>query len=41
MQRPVCRVPIPCEFHRRGADPSIKLPAKQIGDGFGSPDWYP
>jgi cytochrome c553 len=28
-------------FTAKGADPSIKLTMKQIGDGFGPPDWYP
>lgn len=28
-------------FTATGADPSIKLTMRQIGDAFGPPDWYP
>ncbi|HEX4026296.1 MAG TPA: c-type cytochrome [Rhizomicrobium sp.] len=28
-------------FTAQGADPSIKLTARQISDAFGPPDWYP
>jgi len=28
-------------FTAQGADPSIKLTMRQVGDPFGPPDWYP
>ncbi|HEX4636727.1 MAG TPA: hypothetical protein VH189_11135, partial [Rhizomicrobium sp.] len=28
-------------FTATGADPSIKLTMRQIGDSFGPPDWFP
>jgi cytochrome c553 len=28
-------------FTARGADPSVKLTMRQVGDSFGPPDWYP
>jgi len=34
--------PSPTEtFTATGADPSMKLTMRQIGDGFGPPDWFP
>jgi len=34
--------PSPTEtFTATGADPSVKLTMRQIGDGFGPPDWFP
>jgi cytochrome c553 len=34
--------PDPNELHTaEGADPSIKLTMRQIGDAFGPPDWFP
>jgi cytochrome c553 len=34
--------PDPAELHTaEGADPSIKLTMRQIGDAFGPPDWFP
>ena len=42
MQPPGLPRPDPnASFTAKGADPSIKLTMKQIGDGFGPPDWYP
>jgi cytochrome c553 len=42
MQPPGLPRPDPnAAFTAKGADPSIKLTMKQIGDGFGPPDWYP
>jgi cytochrome c553 len=42
MQPPGFKAPAPDSIHTaEGADPSIKLTMRQIGDGFGPPDWYP
>jgi len=42
MQPPGFKGPAPDSVHTaEGADPAMKLTMRQIGDGFGPPDWFP
>jgi cytochrome c553 len=42
MQPPGFKPPAPDSVHTaEGADPAMKLTMRQIGDGFGPPDWFP